>query len=76
MSCDGGRPPALDYRRPHADSRRGDADARPDRAITMFTLVDVALGVVVWLIARHVTAIPDQLRPVASSEGKTDDAVA
>ncbi len=44
---------------------------------TMFTLVYVALGVVVvWLIARHVTAIPDQLRPVASSEGKTDDAVA
>ena len=44
---------------------------------TMFTLVYVALGaVVVWLIARHVAAIPDQLRPGASLEGKTNDVVA
>ena len=44
---------------------------------TMFTLVYLALGaVVVWLIGRHVAAIPHQFHAVASPEGKQDDVAA
>jgi cytochrome bd-type quinol oxidase subunit 1 len=44
---------------------------------TMFTLVYLALGaIVVWLIGRHVVAIPHQFHAAASPEGRQDDVVA
>lgn len=44
---------------------------------TMLTLVYLALGaIVVWLIGRHVAAIPHQFHAVASPEGRQDDVTA